>query len=293
MLVAPLEQPTRRLVTRLIDAFIERGSCEFMAEFARPFPSLAFFELAISAPPEDVERVAQLASKSSTPKDPDAAECWLGLYNWIKEFVARRRDEPPRGDVVDAILRAEIDGRPITEDEIIGTVQLLILGGLETTASALGLMFYRFCTQPQIPALLRSRPDLLPVAVEELLRLDGPFIAIARTAVRDGRIGTVPVHEGDKVLMYWASANRDEAEFARPDDFELHRERNRHLAFGAGPHRCAGSNLARLNLRVALEELLSRLGEFALAEGVEIEYQSTVTRSPLALPLRFSPGSRR
>lgn len=291
--VSVLEQSTRQLVTRLIDNFIESGRCEFMGDFARPFPSLAFFELAISAPPEDVDRVAYLASKSSTPKDPEAAQCWLGLYNWIKEFVAKRRDERPRGDVVDAILRAEIGGRPITEDEIIGTVQLLILGGLETTASALGLIMYRFCNQPEIPAMLRRQPELLAAAVEELLRLDGPFIAIARTAVRDGLIGGQAVKAGDKVLIYWASANRDEAEFPRPDDFDIDRERNRHLAFGVGAHRCAGSNLARLNLRVALEELLARLHDVALPDSFEIEYHSTVTRSPLTLPLTFTPGARR
>ena len=161
--VARWEQPTRDLVTRLIDAFIEDGACDFMAAFARPFPSLAFFELALGAPAEDLERVAYLASKSSTPNDPDARECWLGLYQWIKEFVRQRRGAAgPRGDVVDAVLAASIDGRPITEDEIIGTVQLLILGGLETTAGALGLMFARFCAEPEIPALLRGQPELIP-----------------------------------------------------------------------------------------------------------------------------------
>jgi len=291
--VAAFEAATRKLVTRLIDNFIEVGSCEFMADFARPFPSRAFFEFAINAPAEDIDRVAYLASKSSTPKDPEAAQCWLGLYHWIKEFAAARRQQPPRGDVVDAILAAEIDGRPITEDEIVGTVQLIILGGLETTASALGLMLYRFCRQPEIPALLRSRPELLPAAIEELLRLDGPFIAIARTAVRDGRIADQPVQSGDKVLLYWASANRDDAEFPHPDEFDIDRERNRHLAFGVGPHRCAGSNLARLNLRVALEELLARLRDVALPDGFEIDYHSTLTRSPLTLPLTFTPGARR
>ncbi len=179
--MARWEQPTRDLVSRLIDTFIEDGACDFMAAFARPFPSLAFFELALSAPAEDLDRVAYLASKSSTPNDPEARECWLGLYNWIKDFVRQRRGQPPRGDVVDAVLTASIDGRPIAEDEIIGTVQLLILGGLETTAGALGLMFLRFCNQPEIPALLRDKPELIPGAAHELLRLDPPFVSVGRT----------------------------------------------------------------------------------------------------------------
>ncbi len=290
--VGPWEQPTRDLVTRLIDAFISGGACEFMEAFARPLPSLAFFDLAIHAPAEDLERVAHLASRSSTPNATDARECWLGLYGWIKEFIAQRRGQPPRGDVVDAVLNASVDGRPLTEDEIIGTVQLLILGGLETTAGALGLMLVRFCHRPEIPALLRSKPELIPSAVQELLRLDPSFVSVGRTAVRDTELEGHQIKKGDKVLVHWASANRDDAEFGNPDDFELDRERNRHLSFGVGPHRCAGSNLARLNLRVALEELIRRLDDIRLQDGADIRYHAGLTRSPHTLPISFAPGPR-
>jgi len=290
--VARWEDATRDLVNRLIDEFVEDGECEFMDGFARPLPSLAFFELALNAPAEDLEKVARLASKSSVPEDPEQRECWLGLYAWIKEFTARRRAGPPRGDVVDAVLNAEIDGRPITEDEVIGTVQLLILGGLETTAGALGLMVERFCRRPEIPELLRARPELIPQAVPELLRIDPPFVSVGRTATRDAELGGRTIRRGDKVLIHWASANRDAAEFADPDSVVLDRERNRHLSFGAGPHRCAGSNLARLNLRVALEELLPRLTGLGLRDGARIEYHRGLTRSPLTLPITFTPGPR-
>ena len=132
--VAPWEDRTRKLVTRLIDEFVEKGRCDFMADFARPYPALSFFDVAINAPAGDIERVAYLASKSGSPNDPEAAACWAGLSAWINDFVEERRRAKPRGDVVDAVLNAEIEGRPITQDEIVGTVQLLILGGLETTA---------------------------------------------------------------------------------------------------------------------------------------------------------------
>ena len=290
--VAAHEQPTRELVNRLIDSFIEQGSCEFMDEFARPFPSRAFFELVISAPAEDIDRVAYMASKSSLPNDPEAAECWLGLSAWIRDFIEDRRRQPKRGDVVDAVISATIEDRPITDDEIIGVVQLIILGGLETTASALGLWFHRFCLQPEIPALLRAHPEYIPDAVEELLRIDSPFISITRTAVQDGKIGDKAIQSGDKVILYWASANRDDGEFSEPDDFDLGREHNRHVAFGAGPHRCAGSNLARLNLRVGLEESLRRLHDISLQAGADIHFHSTTTRSPLTLPITFTPGTR-
>jgi cytochrome P450 len=285
--LARYEEPTRALVTRLIDGFIEDGACEFMDAFARPYPSLSFFELALNAPADELERVAYLASKASTPDDPDAPECWKGFYAWIKEFIARRRAEPPRGDVVDAVIRAEVDGRPISEDEAIGTVQLLILGGLETTAGALGLMFARFCAQPEIPQRLRTEPELIPDAIQELLRLDPPFVSVGRTAVREAEIGGCPVKAGDKVLIHWASANRDLAEFPDPDVFDPTRRQNRHLAFGAGPHRCAGSHLARFNLRIALEELLRRMDDIRLQEGAELVFHRGLTRSPITLPLAF------
>ena len=290
--VAAYERRTRELVNRLIDNFIEAGSCELMDDFARPFPSRMFFEMVIDAPPDDIDRVAYMASKASLPHDPEAAQCWLGLSAWIRDFIDARRRQPERGDVVDAVIRATIDGRPITDDEIIGTIQLIILGGLETTASALGLWFHRFCAHPEIPARLRAEPDLIPEAIEELLRIDSPFISITRTAVRDGKIGDQEVRNGDKVVLYWASANRDAAEFSTPDEFCLGRENNRHFAFGVGPHRCAGSNLARLNLRIGLEEALRRLHDIRLADGAEIRYHSTTTRSPLTLPITFTPGRR-
>lgn len=285
--VAKWEDATRALVHRLADGFLARGECEFMGEFARAYPGLAFFELAIGAPPDEIEHVAYMASRSSSPQAPDARECWLGLYAWIKAFIARRRDESPRGDVVDAIVNGSIDGRPLTEDEMIGMVQLLILGGLETTAGALGQMFDRFAREPEIADQLRADRSRIPDAVEELLRLDPPFIAEARTATRDVEIGGKQIAAGDKVLISWASANRDAGEFVNADEFDLARERNRHLSFGLGPHRCAGSNLARMNLRVALEELLPHMLDLAIPENAKIHYHSTLTRSPLTLPLTF------
>jgi cytochrome P450 len=216
----------------------------------------------------------------------------LGLSEWIHEFVEERRGAEPRGDVVDAIVNAEIEGRPITQEEIIGTVQLLILGGLETTAGALGSMMIRFCRHPEVAETLRREPALIPRAVEELLRLDGPFIAIARTVMCDTEIGGHQIKAGEKVIIYWASADRDESEFPDPDVFDLDRTSNRHLAFGAGPHRCAGSNLARLNLRVALEELLPRLQDLGLRDDADIHFHSTFNRAPLSVPITFTAGPR-
>ena len=165
-----------------------------MADFARPFPGLAFFELVLNAPPDDVAEINEMATSGVDADQPrPRREAWQAMYAWITEFVEARRHQPPRGDVVDAVLAAEIEGRPITDDEIIGVIQLLILGGLETTAGALGPVH-----DPLLPASPRSRrccaaePELIPDAVEELLRLEPPFIAIARTAMCDTEIGGQP-----------------------------------------------------------------------------------------------------
>jgi cytochrome P450 len=288
--VADYEQPTRDLVNRLIDDFVEAGRCDFMAAFARPFPGLAFFELVLNAPSDDVAEINEMATAASVPTNPNRGEAWRGMYTWISDLVETRRQQRPRGDVVDAVIAAEIEGEPITDEDIIGVIQLLILGGLDTTAGALGQIMIRFCREPEIPALLRSEPERIHDAVEELLRLEPPFIAIARTAMADTEIDGRQIRKGEKVMIYWASANRDEAEFGCPADFDLDRSSNRHLAFGAGPHRCAGSNLARLNLRIALEEVVQRLDGLRLQDGAEpIPFHSVLNRAPLTVPITFTP----
>ncbi len=288
--VAEWAGPTRELVNRLIDSFVEQGECDFMQAFAGKFPGLAFFDFALHAPPEDLEKLNEWATLASLPHLPGAQEGLLNMAAWIAGFVERRKNQPHQGDVVDAIMNAEIEGRPITPEEVIGTIHLLILGGLETTAGVLGMSMLRFCSQPEIPALLRAKPELIPGAVEELLRLDGALACIARTTRHGTELGGHHIEEGESVLVYWVSANRDEAEFPDPDQFILDRASNRHLAFGAGPHRCAGSNLARMNLRIAFEELLRRLHDIELQRGAEIHYHLGFNRSPFSVPITFTAG---
>lgn len=286
--VAGHREATHRIISDLVDAFAERGECDFMAEFARPLPGIVFFEL-INAPAEELAEINRLATAASIPTRAGAREARATMLEWISAFADRRREQPPRGDVVDAILDADIDGRPVTREEVVGVIQLLLFGGLDTTAGALGQMMLRFCQDPAIPALLRERPELVPDAVEELLRLDAPFVFIARTATRDTEIGGQRIGKGEKVLISWASANRDEAEFRCPAAFDVERTSNRHLAFGAGPHRCAGSHLARMNVQLALDEVLSRLDDIRLQDGAEpVRFHSGFSRTPEAVPIAFS-----
>jgi cytochrome P450 len=290
--VAKQEEATREIVTRLIDDFVEAGRCDFMEDFASPLPGRVFFELVLHAPPDEMEEVNRLSTLASVPTTAEAIDARIKILGWINDFVEGRRQEPRRDDVVDAVMHAEIQGRPITQQEIIGVLQLLLFGGLDTTAGALGMMMIRFCTEPEIPKLLRAQPELLVPAVEELLRLDGPFIFIARTAMRDTEVAGQLIEEGDRVLISWVGANHDEREFRCPADFDLDRASNRHIAFGAGPHRCAGSNLARMNIRLAVAELLRRLDDLRLADGPAIDFNSMYSRSPKSVPITFTPGPR-
>ena len=292
--VATYEAPTRDLVTRLIDEFVEAGSCDFMADFARPFPGLAFFDLVLGAPPDEVAEINRLATTASVSTNPGARDAWRSMFQWITDFVADRRRRPARGDVVDAVLAAEIEGRPITDDEIIGVVQLLILGGLDTTAGALGQIMIRFTREPDIPELLRAPPRRSWArrsrsccgSSRRSSPSPAPPPATPRSAGRPSARATRSSSTGRRPTATRRSSP------ARAH-FDLGRPSNRHLAFGAGPHRCAGSNLARLNVRVALEELVGRLDHVRLQEGVEpLPFHSALNRAPLSVPITFTPGVR-
>jgi cytochrome P450 len=289
---APWEEPTRALVNELIDGFIERGECDFQGEFARPLPGLAFFQFALHAPTEDLIQVNKWATLASQGHFEGAQDALYKLAGWIAGIIQQRGTDGPRGDVIDTVMAAQIDGQPISFQDMIGTITLLILGGLETTSGVLGAAMVRFCEHPEILAQLRERPELIPEAVEELLRLDGSFVCIGRTARHDAELVGNPVKAGERVIMFWASANRDETEFPNPDAFDLDRERNRHVAFGAGPHRCVGSNLARMNLRVALSELVRRVHDVKLKPGADIEFHTSSNRAPESVPITFTPGPR-
>ena len=164
------EQATRVLVSNLIDNFAHRGHCEFMTEFARPYPSRGFFELILGAPPQESAHVNQVVMTATDPKQPGSKQAWVQLIDWIRVFLNNRKAEPRRRDVIDAVLHAQIEGRPITEEEVLGIVQLLLLGGLDTTAGALGTAMIRLCEDPHLFKNLRANPQRIPEAVEELLR---------------------------------------------------------------------------------------------------------------------------
>jgi cytochrome P450 len=202
---------------------------------------------------------------------------------YFETVVADRRDEPG-DDLVSELLLAEIDGAPLTSKHVLGTCFLLLMAGIDTTWSSIGSSLLHLATHPADRDRLVAEPELIPTAVEELLRAYAP-VTMARVATSDTEIGGCPVHAGDKVLLPFPAGNRDPGKFDRPDEVIIDRARNRHFAFGIGIHRCLGSNLARMELAVAIEAWLERFPRFELEPGAEVRWSGTQVRGPRQIPV--------
>jgi cytochrome P450 len=208
------------------------------------------------------------------------------LVTYFKGLIEERRDQPG-DDLISNLLHSEVDGHPVPEEFVLGTAALTLIAGVDTTWSAIGSSLWHLATHPADRRRIVSEPDLLPTAVEELLRAYSP-VTMARVVSEDVEFAGCPMHAGDKVLLNFPAANRDPEAFPDADQVIIDREINRHVAFGVGIHRCAGSNLARMELRVALEEWLSRIPEFGIEEGAEVTWAGGQVRGPRTMPMVFA-----
>jgi len=293
--VATHEPQVRHIVTELIDDFIENGRCDLVGQLAFLHPPRMLYQVLFGIE-EDAElhRTLGFLHGISTARDAasyrEAFTAWTG---WITEFVESRRAAPRRDDVIDALLHGTVEGRPLTDAEISGAIRILILGGFYTTTDATSSAMMLLLDHPDIERQVRRDPSLLPKMFDETLRLETPVISQYRVCTRDVELHGRQLRRGEAVVVHIGGANRDPHEFDDPAELRTDRPRNRHLAFGVGPHRCIGSNVARLNLRVVFEEILSRMHDIRIAEG------ETPRHSPASLgwgweyvPLTFTPGPR-
>jgi cytochrome P450 len=291
--VAKYEAGIREITTNLIDSFIEQGHCEFVADFARRLPGGVIFRLFLGLPESEVDEAFYWTMAIMHGLGtPEAALIHQNFMNLIARLVERRKAEPRRDDVVDALLHGKVVGRPLTMDEILRTLLQLIAAGMDTTAHALGNMIVTLTEHPALLRRLEAEPGLLPKAIEELLRWEPPAGGLVRTASRNVVVGGKQLMSGDRVLLLVAAANRDPKEFDSAGEVNIEREQIRHLAFGHGSHYCIGVHLARLELRVALEVLLSRLKGIRIAEN-RVKYDSGCSRGPTQLNIEFTPDSPR
>jgi cholest-4-en-3-one 26-monooxygenase len=262
-------------VDSVLHSVADRGECDLVRDVALWLPLHAIADL-VGVPEEDRNQVFEWTELTfgfdvdTTPED--RAEAAQSMFVYADAMCAERADDP-RDDLMSVLLHAEIDGERLTQMQLSVFFMLLQNAGSETTRNLITTGMLSLLERPEQLAALRDDPELLPVAIEELLRHATPVISFTRVATRDTEVGGQAIAEGDHVLMVYASANRDERAFERPDDIDIRRDPNDHVAFGAGgPHFCLGSHLARLEARLMFEAILTRF------EGLE------VTADPASLP---------
>lgn len=284
--VAEYEELTRNLCRGLIGGFLDGGRADAAAGYAQQIPVrvvsriLGVQEDLSDTFTEWVRDVLEFADdKERSAKGGD------GLFNYFVAEVARRRDDPG-SDLLSELLQTEVEGKPIEDGIVIGAAALVLIAGIDTTWSAIGASLWHLATHPEDRRRLVAEPEIWPLAVEELLRAYSP-VTMARLVTNDVEFGGCPMKAGDRILMSFPAANRDPEAFEDAATVVLDRAHNRHVAFGSGIHRCAGSNLARMELRVALEEWLAAIPEFRLEEGAEVTWAGGQVRGPRKLPVVF------
>jgi cytochrome P450 len=283
-----LEPQIRGHVDDLIDDFIERGECDLTMDFAEPLVPLVFYADVMNVPAQLVDDfMRKTVVAGATPREHSAA-----IAEVAEELVAYRRAQPPVDDVIDATFNATIDGKALTDGEISGVIELLLLGGTDTTRNVIASSLHFMAQYPDVRDELIARPELVTDAVEEFLRMFGSVQTIGRTATTNVTVGDDTIEQGSKVICALAAANRDPDEFPNPHTFDLHRGANRHMAFGVGPHRCLGSHLARLEIALALEGILRRIPDYVLQEGWHFHRKRGFIHGPETLPVSFTPGPR-
>jgi len=285
----------RDVCNGIIDAVAASGSADFVRDVAAPLPMIMIGD-ALGVAPEDRDDLLRWSDDMVKGQDINAtdeqiltaAEAFGGYTEYAARVIADRRDNP-QDDLMSILVHAEVDGDRLEDDELIHESLLILVGGDETTRHVLSEGVYQLLLTGQWDQLRDDR-SLLPSAVEEMLRWVSPIKNMCRTATRDTELHGQRIAEGDELLLLYASANRDEAVFTDPETFDIRRSPNDHVAFGFGAHFCLGNSLARLEIKVMLEQLLDRLPDLALATDDKPPMRpANFISGPEALPVTFSP----
>ncbi|MCU1346205.1 MAG: cytochrome, partial [Acidimicrobiia bacterium] len=289
------EAKVAALCNQLIDEFIERGQCDFIADFAMPLPSTIFLSL-MGLSLDDLHEFLAAKEGMIRPEGKDEAERRAHqevTSAWIFTYFSNALDERAKDlqdDLLSWMLGLEAEGR-LTRDETLNICLLLLAAGLDTVTDTLGCAYLFLAQHPDHQKQLEADPSLMAAAVEELMRFDTPVPSVSRIATADTVVAGCPVKEGQRVRVLLSQSNTDPATYERPDEVDFLREGNRHIAFGAGVHRCLGSHLARLELRVAMREWHRRIPSYRMTDGFQVEFRQGL-REVVSLPLEFAPGPR-
>lgn len=290
--IASMEDRVRAIAAGLVDEVVERGEGDFVRDLAIPLPSIVISEL-LGVPPEDRGDFrrwtdAMVAVTPDPQRIAEGREAAASLFGYFVQILAGRRKEP-RDDLISALIAAEVDGEAMSEEELVGFCFLLLIAGNETTTNLISNGLVLLARHRDQRAALAGDPSLLATAVEELLRYEAPVQGLARTLTRDVELHRKRLREGDKVLLLFAAANRDDREFDDPDRLDLRRPLERHLAFGHGIHFCLGAALARLEGRLALDRVLARIPEYELTTDTVHWTQLVPVRGVVEIPVSVGP----
>lgn len=283
--VQKLEPRIREICRTLLSAMDGNTHVDAATDYAQQIPLLVTADmLGVSASDGDLFRkwIYQLGTESvHDPMSGMQAIEEIGVF--FGEHMEHRRLHPA-DDLITFLVRADIDGIPLSDRHIIGTLTLILVAGIETTWSSIGAALWHLATHPDDRRRLVAEPELLPTAIEEFLRVSAP-VTMAREVVKDTTVGGCPYAKGGQVLLSYAAANRDPDKFDNADKVLIDRATNPHAAFGLGRHRCLGSNLARLEMTIAIEEWLRCFPEFELQAGHQVTWSEGQLRGPKVLPL--------
>ena len=285
--IEALRPKVEALADELIDAFVDTDGCDAATDFARHIP-VRIIATMLGVPVSDEEQFLEWVHQLLEVAPTDFFAGMMGLQDFFGYFAdhVRARRAEPADDLISFLLTAEIEDRPLTDQEILGMCLLLLLAGIDTTWSAIGASLWHLAQHPDQQQRLRDEPEIWPVAREELLRAYAP-VTMAREVVVDTEALGCPMHAGDPLLLPFPAANRDPDVFPDPDVVDLDRAENRHVAFGVGIHRCLGSNLARMELETSVARFLARIPSFRLADPDAVRWSVGQVRGPRQLPLTF------
>ena len=293
--VAQMEPLIRSVCRELLEALAPLGRADVISDFALRFPTSVFMGM-LGVPVDDLDTLISWVHQSqhtSHAEDPDG-RIRDGADRAIHEFmgaIAEDRKMNPGNDIVSGLLECRVDGRPFNDQELGGILYLLFLAGLDTVASMLGWSFMHLAQHPDDRKRVTANPTLSASTVEELLRYYS-IVSMTRHATADVEMKGCPIKKGDRVIAPLAPANRDPRAFPEAAEFHLDRTPNRHIAFGAGPHRCVGSHLARLELRVALEEWHRLIPDYAITPDADLGLRVGMFVTSLqSVPLEWTPST--
>ena len=277
---------------RLVAELAERGGGDVIEHYSQPL-TLTVLTSILGVPPGGRFHDWMIRMIRVGPTDQAVrSEAVREIIDYLAQLLDERAAAGGQGDdLLTYLTTAEMDGEPLTRKHRIGSAFLVLIAGADTTWSAIGSMLWHLANHPDDRQRLVEDPALIDTAVEEFLRYYAP-VTVGRLAKEDVDLHGRCVHAGERVVLPFAAANRDPAVFADPDEVQIDRRRNRHLTFGSGAHRCLGSNLARLEVKVTLAEWLKIMPDFRMADGAVVEWSGGQTRGPEHVEFVVEPATR-